>query len=162
MRMSITEHGHTALFVAVGVTLCSGCGSPPSIDSAFVDHLPRQYNVEEICASDVGPGLASAEVVAELVGLAAGEITSANSFPDDDEGLKALVSTAKSGNGDAFVDAFLSRVGEARNDTVTLGEHIVRYFKTPLARATPTPRGRPLLSATSRRRVRIGLSRRRV
>ena len=39
--------------------------------------------------------------------------------------------TVKSGNGDAFVDAFLSRVGDTRNDTVTLGEHVVRYFNTP-------------------------------
>ena len=148
---------HTALFVTVGVTiaLCSGCGpndmasageehtrtamaacdgdrpGPPSIDSAFVDHLPRHYTVDEICASDLGPGLASAEVVPELSGLAAAEITSAYSLPDDDGGLKALVGTVKSGNGDAFVDTFLSRVGEARNDTVTLGEHIVRYFNTP-------------------------------
>ena len=148
---------HTALVVMVGVTVavCSGCGShdmastggqharpavaacdvarpgPPSIYSAFADHLPRQFTVEEFCASDVGPGLASAEVIAELSGLAAGEITSANSLPDDDDGLKALVGTVKSGNGDAFVGAFLSRVGEARNDTVTLGEQIVRYFNTP-------------------------------
>jgi hypothetical protein len=147
---------HTALFVTVAVTvaLCSGCGSndiastggehartavaacdvarpgPPSIDSALVDHLPRQYTVEEICAADVGPGLASAEVIAELSGLAAGEITSAYSLPGDDGGLKALVGTVKSGNGDAFVDRFLSRVGETRNDTVTLGEQIVRYFNT--------------------------------
>jgi hypothetical protein len=147
---------HTALLatVAVTVALCSGCGSndiastggehartampacdvarpgPPSIDSAFVDHLPRQYTVEEICAADVGPGLASAEVIAELSGLAAGEITSAYSLPGDDGGLKALVGTVKSGNGDAFVDRFLSRVGETRNDTVTLGEQIVRYFNT--------------------------------
>ena len=136
------------LLVAVGVTgaLCSGCGSndmtstacdvespgPPSIDSAFVDHLPRQYIVDEICASDVGPGLGSADAVAELSGLAAGEITSAHSYPDDDRGLKALVGTVKSGNSDAFVDTFLSRVGEARNDTVTLGEHTVRFFNTPV------------------------------
>ena len=177
---------HTALLVTIGVTvaLCSGCGSndmastggepartataacdvarpgPPSIDSAFVAHLPRQYTVEEICASDLGPGLASAQVVAELSGLAAGEITSAYSLPDDDGGLKALVGTVKSGNGNAFVDAFLSRVGEARNDTVTLGEHIVRISTLPAVRATPSPTGRPLLSATSRRRVRIRLSRR--
>ena len=52
-------------------------------------------------------------------------------MPEDDDGLKALVGTVKSGNGNAFVDAFLARVGEARNDTVTLGEHIVRYFNTP-------------------------------
>jgi hypothetical protein len=39
---------------------------PPSIDSAFVDHLPRGNIVDEICASDVGPGLASAEVIADF------------------------------------------------------------------------------------------------
>ena len=148
---------HTALLVTIGaaVALCSGCGSndtastggepartataacdvarpgPPSIDSALVAHLPRGYTVEEICASDVGPGFARPEPVAELSGLAAGEVTSSYSLPKDNEGLKVLVGTVKSGNGDAFVDAFLSRVGEAGNDTVTLGEHIVRYFNTP-------------------------------
>jgi hypothetical protein len=150
-------HACTVLLVTVGVTvaLCAGCGSddmastsgepaptatvacdvgragPPSIESAFVDHLPRGYAVEEICATDVGPGLARAEVVAELSGLATGEVTNAHMSLDGDEGLKALVGTVKSGNGDAFVDAFLARVGETRNDTVTLGEHIVRYFNTP-------------------------------
>jgi hypothetical protein len=150
-------HAFAVLLVTVGVTvaLCSGCGSddmsstggepartatvacdvgragPPSIESAFVDHLPRGYAVEEICATDVGPGLARAEVVAELSGLAAGEVTDAYLLPVDDEGLKALVGTVKSGNGDAFVDEFLARMGEARNDTVTLGEHILRYFNTP-------------------------------
>ena len=148
---------HTALLVTIGaaVALCSGCGSndtastsgepartataacdvarpgPPSIDSALVAHLSRGYTVEEICASDVGPGFARPEPVAELSGLAAGEVTSSYSLPKDNEGLKVLVGTVKSGNGDAFVDAFLSRVGEAGNDTVTLGEHIVRYFNTP-------------------------------
>jgi hypothetical protein len=72
----------TVPLVTVGVTvaLCSGCGSddmsstggepartatvacdagragPPSVESAFVAHLPRGYAVEEICATDVGPG----------------------------------------------------------------------------------------------------------
>ncbi len=142
--MTVFRHGsghfdsqaHTALLVVIGVAvaLFSGCGSndmastsgepartaiaacnvarpgPPSIDSAFVAHLPRRYAVKEICAS---------------------EVTSSYSLPKDKEGLKVLVGTVKSGNGDAFVDAFLSRVGEAGNDTVTLGEHIVRYFNTP-------------------------------
>ena len=116
-------------------TAMPGCDvaspGPPSIDSAFVAHLPRNYAVEEICASDVGPGLANAEVVAELSGLAAAEITSFYSVPDEVADLKALVGTVKSGGGDAFVDAFLSRAGEVRHDTVTLGEHVVRYFNTP-------------------------------
>jgi hypothetical protein len=107
-----------------------GRAGPPSIESAFVDHLPRGYAVEEICATDVGPGLARAEVVAELSGLATGEVTNAHMSLDGDEGLKALVGTVKSGDGDAFVDALLARVGETRNDTVTLGEHTVRYFNT--------------------------------
>jgi hypothetical protein len=54
----------------------TGAG-PPSVESAFVAHLTRGYAVEEICATDVGPGLARAEVVAELSGLAAGQVTSA-------------------------------------------------------------------------------------
>ena len=141
--------------VTVTIAVCSGCGSsgtpstgeapahtampacdvaspgPPSIDSAFVAPLPRNYAIEEICASDVGPGLAKAEVVAEMSGLAAAEITSSYSVPDAVAGLKALVGTVKSGDGDAFVDAFLSRIGEVRHDTVTLGGHVVRYFNTP-------------------------------
>jgi hypothetical protein len=35
--------------------------------------------------------------------LAAVQVTSAYSLPDEDDGLKALVGTVKSGNGDAFV-----------------------------------------------------------
>lgn len=104
---------------------------PPSIDSAFADHLPRQFTVEEFCASDVGPGLASADVLADLSGLAAAEVTSTSSLAADGVGLKALVGLVKSGHGDAFVDGFLSRVGEARNDTAALGGHVVRYFNTP-------------------------------
>jgi hypothetical protein len=131
---------------------CAGCGStdtaptgsdtsgthacergkpgPPTIASAFADHLPGDYTVNEICAAEVGNGLADAGVVAELSDLAAGEFTQAR-FPPNPVDLKALVGTVKSGDGDAFVDAFLSGVGEARNDTVTLGGHIVRYFNTP-------------------------------
>jgi hypothetical protein len=107
-----------------------GHRDPPDIASEFVAQLPRHFAVREICAADVGPGLASAEDVAELSDLAAGEVTETYSSPDSEE-LKALVGTVKSGNGDAFVDAFLSRVGEVRNDTVTLGGRTVRYFNTP-------------------------------
>ena len=57
--------------------------------------------------------------------------TSTSSLAADGVGLKALVGTVKSGHGDAFVDGFLSRVGEARNDTAALGGHVVRYFNTP-------------------------------
>ena len=107
-----------------------GHRDPPDIASEFVAHLPRHFAVKEICAADVGPGLAGAEDVAELSDLAAGEVTETYSSPDSEE-LKALVGTVKSGNGNAFVDAFLSRVGEARNDTATLGGRTVRYFNTP-------------------------------
>lgn len=106
-----------------------GRRDPPDITSEFVDHLPRHFAVKEICAADVGPGLAGADV-AELSDLAAGEVTETYSSPDSEQ-LKALVGTVKSGNGDAFVDAFLSRVGEVRDDTVTLGGRTVRYFNTP-------------------------------
>jgi hypothetical protein len=118
-----------------------GRPGPSSIDSVFVDQLPRsEFTVKEICAADVGPGLAGAEVVAELSDLAAAEVTETNSSPEHPN-PKVLVGTVKSGNGDAFVDAFLSRVGDTRNDTVTLGgrrdrdpsapRYVVRYFNTP-------------------------------
>src|ERR1700754_1962914 len=106
-----------------------GKPGPPSISSVFVD-LPRQYAVKEICAADVGPGLADGAVAAELSDLAAGEVTYIYSSPDS-TALKGLAGTVESGKGDAFVDAFLSRVGERRNDTVTLGGRTVRYFNTP-------------------------------
>lgn len=155
MTVFCNESRHFLVAVGVTIALCSACGStdmastgeehehtaiaacdvaspgPPRIDSAMVDHLPHPYTVDEICTSDVGPGLADADDVAELSGLAAGEIKNAYSHPDEHGGLKVLVGTVKSGDGDAFVDMFLSRVGGARNDTVTLGEHVVHYFNTP-------------------------------
>ena len=172
---------HIALVVIVGVTvaLCSGCGShdtastseehartampacdvgrpgPPSIESVFVNHLPRsEFTIKEICAADVGPGLDDPGVVAALSDLAAGEITQTTSSPERTI-PKVLVGTVKSGDGDAFVDAFLSRVGEDHNDTVTLGGDVVTVFQHPAARATRTPRRRWSLSATSRRREAI-------
>jgi len=96
----------------------TGTPGPPSVESVFVD-LPRQYAVKEICAADVGPGIADAQAVAELSDLGADHVTSVYSSPDSDV-LKALVDKLKSGNGEAFVDTFLSRVGDSRNDTFTL------------------------------------------
>jgi hypothetical protein len=91
--------------------------------------VPDHFAVREICAADVGGGLAGADAVAGLSDLAAAEITDTSSSPDLVV-LKALVGTVESGNGEAFVDAFLSRVGETRDDTVTLDGHVVRYFNT--------------------------------
>jgi hypothetical protein len=95
--------------------------------------VPDHFAVREICAADVGGGLAGADAVAGLSDLSAAEITDTYSSPDLVV-LKALVGKAESGaaGGDAggFVDAFLSRVGETRDDTVTLDGHAVRYFNT--------------------------------
>jgi hypothetical protein len=107
-----------------------GMPGPPTVQSAFSDHLPHHFLVKEICASDAGPGLAGREAVAALSDLTAAEITDTSSSPDLVV-LKALVGQAESGDAGAFVDAFLSRVGETRDDTVTLDGRTVRYFNIP-------------------------------
>lgn len=138
------------------VALCSGCGStetaasstpeptptaapycnvgrpgPPTIQSAFSDHLPHHFLVREICASDVGAGLAVNDAVVGLSDLVAAEVADTNSSPDL-VALKALVGQVESDDASAFVDAFMSRIGETRDDTVTLDGRTVRYFNTPL------------------------------
>jgi hypothetical protein len=107
-----------------------GLPGPPTIQSAFSDNLPHYFLVKEICASDVGPSLAGKDGVAGLSDLVAAEVADSYSSPDLVV-LKALVGQAESGNASAFVDAFLSRLGETRNDTVTLDGRTVRYFNTP-------------------------------
>jgi hypothetical protein len=107
-----------------------GIRGTPDIADTFTDQVPHYFLVKEICASDVGPGLAGAEGVAGLSDLASAELTDTGSRPDVVV-LKALVGQAESGDAGAFVDAFLSRVGETRNDTVTLDGRKVRYFNTP-------------------------------
>jgi hypothetical protein len=102
----------------------------PDIADTFTDQVPHYFLVKEICASDVGPGLAGADGVAGLSDLAAAEVADTGSRPDLVV-LKALVGQAESGDANAFVDAFLSRVGETRDDTVTLDGRTVRYFNTP-------------------------------
>jgi hypothetical protein len=104
----------------------------PDIADAFTDHVPPYFYflVKEICASEVGPGLAGKDAVAGLSDLAAAEIVSKNSSPQSVQ-LKALVGKAQSGDAGAFVEAFLSRIGETRDDTVTLDGRTVRYFNTP-------------------------------
>lgn len=131
-----------------------GLPGPPTIQSAFSDHLPHYFLVKEICASDVGPSLAGKDGVAGLSDLVAAEVANSYSSPDLVV-LKALVGQAESGNADAFVDAFLARAGETHNDTVTLDGRTVRYFNTPggegyayaegptvvIGYISPTPRG---------------------
>ncbi len=107
-----------------------GTQGTPDIADVFSGQLPGYFLIKEICASDVGPGLAGADGVAGLSDLAAAEVSDTYQSPDAVV-LKALVGKAQSGNAGAFADAFLSRVGETRNDTVTLDGHAVRYFNTP-------------------------------
>jgi hypothetical protein len=133
----------------MALMFCSGCGSTatpsptptaapqcnkgvrgaPDVTDAFDAQVPDYFRVEEICASDVGPGLVGADGVAGLSDLAAAEVIYTSSSPES-LAMKALVGKAEFGNADAFVDAFLSRVGETRNDTVTLDGRTVRYFNT--------------------------------
>jgi hypothetical protein len=142
--------GHAAVLVAVAmvVALCSGwssamaagpdCGvqapGPDSLASAFAS-LPKRFSVKAICPAEVGPGLAGQELTAEFSDEAAGEVTQTDVSIGDQHGLvvlRVLAGKLKSGSGDAFVDAFLSRLGpDARDGTVTLGGHAVQYFDIP-------------------------------
>jgi hypothetical protein len=118
----------TAAPTATAEPVCNvGLRGTPDIADVFSSQLPTHFLVKEICASDVGPGLAGADGVAGLSDLAAAEVADTYSSPDAVD-LKALVGTAHSGNAGPFVDAFLSRVGDTRNDTVTLDRRAVRYF----------------------------------
>lgn len=107
-----------------------GLPGPPTVQSAFSEHLPHYFLVKEICASDVGPSLAGKDGVAGLSDLVAAEVADSYSSPDR-VFLKALVGQAESGNAGAFVDAFFARLGDTHNDTVTLDGRTVRYFNTP-------------------------------
>lgn len=131
-----------------------GSPGPPTIQTAFSDHLPHHFFVKEICASDVGPSLAGKDGVAGLSDLVAAEVANFDSSPDR-VFLKALVGQAEFGNAGAFVDAFFARLGDTHNDTVTLDGRPVRYFNTPggegyayaegptvvIGYISPTPRG---------------------
>jgi len=132
----------------------AGTRGAPDVEDVYSGQLPSYFGIREICAADVGPGLAGADGVAGLSDLTAAEITDTYQSPDEVV-LKVLVGKAESGNAGAFADAFLSRLGETRNDTVTLDGHAVRYFNTPGAEGyayaegptvvigyiTPTPPG---------------------
>ena len=92
-----------------------------------------EFIVNTIKPSEAGPGSADPEVAADLCGVAAAELSPANSKIGDDHytALKVLAGNAKSDNGEAVVDAFLSRLGpDARNGTVELDGRIVPSFVT--------------------------------
>ncbi len=68
--------------------------------------------------------------------MAAGEVTDTSvSIGNNRTGLlvlRVLVGTLKSGSGEKFVDAFLSRLGpDARNGTIRIVGHEVPYFSLP-------------------------------
>jgi hypothetical protein len=107
-----------------------GTRGAPDIADAYSTHLPHHFGIRQICAADVGPGIAEANAIARLADLAAAEITDTYNSTDR-IAMKALVGKADSGDGNAFVDTFLSRVGETRKDTVILDGQTVRYFNTP-------------------------------
>lgn len=76
------------------------------------------YIVKTITPADAGPGSADS---ADLCGVAAAELQNASSTLRDDHytAIKVVGGTANSGDGQAFVGAFLSGLGaDARNGTV--------------------------------------------
>ena len=108
----------------------AGVRGTPDVADVFSAQVPHYFLVKEICASEVGPGLDGKDAVTGLSDLAAAELSDTYQSPDD-LALKALVGKAQSGDARTFVEAFLSRIGETRDDTVTLDGRTVRYFNTP-------------------------------
>jgi hypothetical protein len=113
---------------------CSGASNPSQAATAFGGL--KNYTVAPICPADVGPGLTGAEITAQFSDLAAGEVTDTSiTIGTDPPGLvvlRVLVGTLKSGSGEAFVDAFLSRLGpDARNGTIKMVGKEVPYFVVP-------------------------------
>ena len=91
-----------------------------------------EFIVNTIKPSEAGPGFADTEVAADLCGVAA-----ANESRELEDRRRSLhrpqgsAGNAKSDNGEAVVDAFLSRLGpDARNGTVELDGRIVPSFVT--------------------------------
>jgi hypothetical protein len=111
--------------------------SPPLADAVeCTGHSARllakvpDYIVNTINSSDAGPGSAA---TADLCDVAAAELQPANATIGDDHytALKVFAGTAKSGDGRAFVDAFISGLGaDARNGTVTMDGRVVQSFWT--------------------------------
>ena len=113
---------------------CTEAFIPSSAAAAFgdLDH----YTVKPICPADVGPGLAGPEIAAQFSDVAAGEVTDTSlSIGNDPNGsvvLRVLVGTLKTGSGEQFVDAFLSRLGpDARNGTIRIVGKVLPYFSIP-------------------------------
>jgi hypothetical protein len=89
-----------------------------------------EFIVNPIAPADAGPG---SRDTADLCGVAAAEFQPSNSTIGDDHytAVKVFAGNAKSGNGEAFVDAFLSGLGaDARNGTVTMEGRTVQAFWT--------------------------------
>jgi hypothetical protein len=113
------------------------CGQPHAADlPAEFASLPRRYTVKPVCVPDVGPGLADPGMIAEFSNVAAGEVTetdiSVGTGPPGIVVLRAFVGKLKSGDGAAFVDAFMSRLGpDAQLGTVNGVGHSVRYISIP-------------------------------
>ncbi len=109
-----------------------GCSGPTG-PAGLLAKVP-EFLVKTIDPGDAGPGSAGQAVTVDLCDAAAAEYSPANSKIGDDHfaALKVLAGNAKSGNGDAFVDAFLSGLGaDARNGTVTMEDRVVQSFVTP-------------------------------
>jgi len=88
------------------------------------------FIVNAIDPADAGPGSVS---TADLCSVAAAAFQPSDGTIGGDRYtvLKVLVGTASDGDGDGFVDAFLTRLGpQARNGTVDLGGRVVDAFVT--------------------------------
>jgi len=122
-----------ATLTAVIVALCTGCGSTTTSASADpispISELPG-FTVTAVCPADVDPAVASKD----FDELTAG-IVSQNGIPM----LRVLAGQVKSGDGDAFVHAYLERLSDQTREGVglpsesqQLGQDVVTHFNIPL------------------------------
>ena len=137
----ITRRGVSAF--ATALLLLGTIAAQASPSAAAVDCTQNNANADLLAKvpefigvtldpGAVGPGSAG-PAIAHLCDVAAAEFQPSNSTIGGDHytALKAFAATAKSGNGEDFVDAFLSGLGAgARNRTVEMDERIVQSFVT--------------------------------
>jgi len=121
-----------ATLAAVLAAMCAACASTTSASvgptSPFAE-LPG-FTVTEICPADVDPAFASQEFADVTAGM-----VSQNGIPM----LRVLAGQVKSGDGDAFVHAYLERLSDQTgegvglpSETQQLGQDVVTHFNIPL------------------------------
>lgn len=126
--MALIVLGTVAVYLSAPATAVDCIQSKANAD--LLTKVP-EFSVKIVDPNTAGPGSAD---TADLCNVVAAEYKPASSTVGDDyyTALKAFAGTAKSGDGAAFVDAFLSDLGpDARNGTVEMDGRTVAAFVTP-------------------------------